>query len=145
MFRGNITATIDAKGRLKIPTSYRKVIEEKHKTNSFFITSIHGTCAQIYPLPVWEEIEKKVLEPPIMKPEKQKFLGKTSYWGREAEMDDQGRVVIHNPLRDHAQLEGEVAVLGKGNYLEVWLDRKYFQEKIVGEVFTDQEMEALGV
>jgi MraZ protein len=60
MLRGNYTARIDVKGRLKLPTSFRRLIDEKHGSE-FYITSLTGDCVRIYPLPEWELIEQKLL------------------------------------------------------------------------------------
>src|SRR5262249_51110715 len=108
MLRGNLPAKIDPKGRLKIPASFRKIIDESFGSR-VFVTSLNGDCVRIYPFPVWEEIEEKLAAPPTMKPEKIKFLDLTNYWGQEAELDDQGRVLIHQHLREAAKIDGDVA------------------------------------
>ena len=58
MLRGNAPATVDSKGRLKVPTKFRGRIEEAHGIR-FYITSDDGCAVQIYPLPVWEVFEAK--------------------------------------------------------------------------------------
>ena len=52
MLRGNYTARIDIKGRLKVPTPFRRLIEEKHG-GDFYITSLTGENVRIYPLVEW--------------------------------------------------------------------------------------------
>src|SRR6202045_4642353 len=59
MFRGSAPAKIDDKGRLKIPTDFRRAIEERYGPD-LFVTSIAGDSALLYPLPVWEEIEARL-------------------------------------------------------------------------------------
>ena len=142
MLRGNLPAKLDPKGRLKIPSSFRKIIEENFG-NRLFVTSLNGDCVRIYPFPVWEEIEEKLSAPPTMKPEKVKFMDLTNYWGQEAEIDDQGRVLIHMHLREAAKIEGDVAVMGRIRYLEVWRDATFREQKIDGQSFTASDMEAL--
>ncbi len=141
MLRGNLPAKVDAKGRLKIPASFRKAIEENFGTR-LFITSISGESVKIYPLPVWEEIEERLAAPPTMKPEKVKFLERANYWGQEAEMDRQGRVLIHQRLRERAKINGDVAVMGNIRHIEVW-NHDDFVRRMESAPFTDDDAEAL--
>lgn len=109
----------------------------------FFVTSLNGDCVRIYPFSEWEEIEAILAAPPRMKPEKLKFMEMTNYWGREAEMDDQGRILIHQNLREAAQMAGEVAVMGRIKYLEVWQDAIFKKLKIEEQRFSADDLEAL--
>ena len=98
MLRGNYTARIDVKGRLKLPTSFRRLIDEKHG-KEFYITSLTGDCVRIYPLPEWESIEQRLSLLPSMDPARRKFLDRTNYYGQQSTMDGQGRVLIHPLLQ----------------------------------------------
>ena len=118
MFRGNHPTRVDEKGRLKVPAEFKRVIDEKYSTQ-FYITSTDGKSAQIYPFEEWERIEQKLAGLSTYNPTKKKFLTRTNYWGQVAEMDNQGRLLLPQLLRDSAQLKGEVAVMGYLNRLEV--------------------------
>lgn len=107
-----------------------------------FVTSITGESVKVYPLPVWEEIEQKLSSPPLMKPEKIKFLERANYWGQEAVMDNQGRVLIHQRLRDRAKINGEVVVMGNIKHLEVW-NHEVFVSRMESRPFTDEDAEGL--
>lgn len=141
MLRGNYTARIDEKGRLKIPTTFRRLIEERYG-NKLYITSLTGDCARIYPLPEWIAIEERLLTLPTMDPVRKKFLERTNYFGQEAEMDPQGRVLVPYQLRAKAEMLGEVAVLGYLNYLEVWC-LEHFEARLAAAPFTDDDAAAL--
>lgn len=143
MLRGNYTARVDAKGRLKMPAVYRRIVEERWG-RELYLTSLTGENARIYPLPEWVVIEERLAMLPSMDPAKQKFLDLTNYYGQGAELDGQGRVVIHPVLRTSAELvpETDVAVLGYLTYLEVWsLER--FQARLAARPFTDDDAAAL--
>ena len=142
MLRGNLPAKMDPKGRLKVPASFRKLIDENYG-NRVFITSLNGDCVRIYPFPVWEEIEEQFSAPPTMNPVKMKFMDMTNYWGQEAEVDGQGRVLIHQHLRSAAKINAEVAVMGRITYLEIWDHATFRQEKIDGKSFSDSDLEVL--
>ncbi|MBI4445181.1 MAG: division/cell wall cluster transcriptional repressor MraZ [Acidobacteria bacterium] len=141
MFRGNFPATVDPQGRIKIPTAHRKILEEQYGPD-LYVTSITGENALIYPLDEWEQIEQRLLEPPKMLPGKTKFLRNASYYGQVASMDKQGRVMIPPHLREAAQIEGEVAVMGYLNYLQVW-NKERFQNLLRSDPYTDKDASAL--
>ena len=73
MLRGNNTARVDAKGRLKVPSSYRRVFDERWGTH-VYVTSLTGEAARIYPLKEWEIIEERLSMLPSMDPAKRKQL-----------------------------------------------------------------------
>ena len=143
MLRGNYTARVDAKGRLKVPSAYRRTVEERWGVE-VYVTSLTGDHARVYPLAEWGIIEERLSMLPSMDPAKRKFLDRTNYYGQVGELDGQGRVVIHPLLRSSAELlpETDVAVLGYLTYLEVWnLER--FQARLVADPFTAEDEAAL--
>jgi MraZ protein len=135
MLRGNYTARIDSKGRLKVPTLFRHYVEEKHGTD-VYVTSLTGECVRIYPLPEWESIEQRLALLPSMDPARRKFVDRTSYYGQQSSMDSQGRVLIHTLLRKSAGVVGEVVVIGALNYLEIWEHDK-FQQRLLSDPYTE--------
>jgi MraZ protein len=141
VLRGNAPAKIDEKGRLKIPNTFRAVIQETHGSD-VFVTSLDGESVLLYPMPVWEGIEHRLAQMPSTHPARKKYAARTSYYGQVAEIDTQGRVLIHARLRDSAQMAGEVDVLGQQNYLEVW-NHDRLAARIVGDEFTDDDLKAL--
>jgi MraZ protein len=141
MFRGNHPTRIDEKGRLKVPAEFKRVIDEKYGTQ-FYITSLDGRVAQIYPFEEWEQIEQKLAGLSTFNPTKKKFLSRVNYWGQQVEMDGQGRLLLPQLLREAAQIKGEVAVVGYQKYLEVRNLEAYRQE-ILQEQFTPEDEKTL--
>jgi MraZ protein len=82
---------VDEKGRLKIPAVFLDALQEFG--NQFYITSVTGETARIYPMKVWGEIEDKLAKTPSTNQAKRKFLMRTSYFGQMVELDGQGRVM----------------------------------------------------
>ncbi len=141
MLRGNYPARIDSKGRLKVPTAFRRYLEEKHGS-AVYLTSLTGECVRIYPMPEWEAIEKRLSLLPSMDPARRKFLDRTNYYGQQSSMDSQGRVLIHPLLRRSAAVVGDVVVLGYLSYLEVWeLDK--FQQRLLSDPYTEEDETAI--
>jgi len=118
MFRGNHPTRVDEKGRLKVPAEFKRLIDEKYGTQ-FYITSLDGKVAQVYPFEEWQRIEEKLARLSNFNPTKKKFLNRTNYYGQLVEIDGQGRVLIPALLREQARIQGEVAVIGNLTYLEV--------------------------
>ncbi|MBZ5627920.1 MAG: division/cell wall cluster transcriptional repressor MraZ [Acidobacteriia bacterium] len=145
MFRGNHPTRVDDKGRLKVPAEFKRVIDEKYAVR-FYITSLDGRVAQIYPFEEWERIEQKLAALSNFNPTKKKFLTRTNYWGQAVEMDAQGRLLLPQLLRDSADLKGDVAVLGYLNRLEVQSMEAVRKE--VEEPFTaddEKNLDELGI
>ena len=141
MFRGNHPTRVDEKGRLKVPAEFKRVIDEKY-AQKFYITSLDGTVAQIYPFEEWERIEQKLASLSTFNPTKKKFLNRTNYYGQVVEMDGQGRLLIPQILREAAQIRGEVAVLGNLTYLEV-RNLEALEKEIREQAFTDDDTKTL--
>ena len=141
MLRGNYTARIDSKGRLKVPTAFRRLIEEKHGAE-FYVTSLTGECVRIYPLPEWDSIEQRLNLLPSMDPARRRFLDRTNYYGQQALMDGQGRLLIHPLLRKSAGVIGDVAVLGYLTYLEIW-ELERFEQRLLSDPYTEEDEAAI--
>ena len=140
--RGNCPAKVDEKGRLKIPAVFLEGLKEFG--TQFYITSITGEDARIYPLSVWSEIEDRLAALPSQHEGKRKFLLRTSYYGQQVEVDGQGRLLLPAVLRESAQLKAEVDVFGELNILVV-MNHTGLVEKMKNEPLTGDELTALGV
>ena len=132
---------MDEKGRLKVPAEFKRVIDEKYG-QQFYITSLDGKVAQVYPFEEWERIEQKLAGLSTFNPTKKKFLDRVNYYGQVVEMDGQGRLLIPQILRDSAQVKGEVAVLGNLTYLIV-RNLETFRKEIEEQSFTPEDEKTL--
>lgn len=141
MLRGNFSAKIDDKGRLKIPAAFRAPIAEKYG-DSLFVTSVTGQSVQIYPMPVWIDLEERAARIPPSHPSRNRFFDRVNFFGQPAEIDRQGRVSVHTRLRETAAMTGDVDVFGKYNYLEVW-NHDRFVTRLDSDPFTEDDARAL--
>ena len=114
MLRGNFSAKIDDKGRLKIPTAFRAHIEQKYG-RSLFVTSLTGESVLLYPMRVWSRVERKLAKVPSTHPSRRRYSDQVNFFGQPAEFDKQGRVLVHSRVREAARMAGEVDVLGSSN------------------------------
>jgi MraZ protein len=140
--RGNCPAKVDEKGRLKVPAVFLE--ELKEYGTQFYITSITGESARIYPMKVWSEMEDKLTKQPASNQAKRKFLLRTSYFGQTVELDGQGRLLLPAVLRETAQMKGEVDVFGSLDYLEV-MNHTRVLDDLKNQPFTDEDWSILGI
>ncbi|HWX54401.1 MAG TPA: division/cell wall cluster transcriptional repressor MraZ [Verrucomicrobiae bacterium] len=141
MFRGNHPTRVDEKGRLKVPAEFKRLIDEKYNLE-FYITSVDGRVAHLYPFEEWQRIEEKLARLSNFNPTKKKFLNRTNYYGQVVEMDNQGRLLIPALLREAAQIQGEVAVVGNLTYLAVH-NKERFEKEIKEDKFTAEDEKTL--
>ncbi|CAN5746992.1 division/cell wall cluster transcriptional repressor MraZ [soil metagenome] len=141
MLRGNYTAKIDDKGRLKIPNAFRALVEGQHGSD-LFVTSLTGQYVRIYPMPVWMALEEKMAKVPSTHPARIKFFDRVNYFGQTAAFDNQGRVIIHPRLRETASMAGEVDVFGQYEWLDVW-NHERFVSRLQNDPYTDDDARAL--
>jgi len=132
---------MDEKGRLKVPAEFKRVMDEKYG-QQFYITSLDGKVAQVYPFEEWERIEQKLASLPTFNPTKKKFLDRVNYYGQSVEMDGQGRLLMPQLLREAAQIKGEVAVVGHLNHLEV-RNLEAFRRQVEDDKFTSEDEQTL--
>lgn len=140
--RGNNPTRVDEKGRLKVPTDFKRRLDEQFGETEYFITSRDGDRAEIYPLKVWEEIEARMATVPSMTPARKKFEDLTNYYGQQVGYDNQGRLLMPQLLRVKAHLADDVVVIGKGRYLEV-VNRDRFEVSLEENRMTAEDMASL--
>lgn len=116
-FHGATVITLDAKGRVAIPTRHRSALAEAGKV---VLTAHPDGCVLIYPPPEWEPVRARVEAFPSFDP-------RASWWKRlllgfeeHVAPDGSGRVLLPPALRLHAKLEREAMMVGQGHYFELW-------------------------
>jgi MraZ protein len=143
MFRGSAPTKIDDKGRLKIPSDFRRFVEERYGPD-LFVTSVLGDSALIYPLQVWEEIEHRLSALPSTDRTKVRYLERVNYYGQQVSLDVQGRILVPQILRESARMNGDVVVSGQLNHLVVW-NHESFVKRLDDQPFTDEDFRALSL
>lgn len=120
MFRGTSAITLDSKSRITIPTKYRGELLSDCQGKMVCTIDVQQPCLLLYPMPEWEEIELKLSElSSTIKEErlfKQLILGNAT----DCDMDKSGRLLINGPLRQHADLDKSVMLVGQLNRFEIW-------------------------
>ncbi len=143
--RGNSQARVDEKGRLKVPAQFREELDQlsKQHPGRFYITSLDGAHATIYPLDEWVKVEEALRRLPSSSEARRNYVTRTSYYGQEVELDSQGRVLLPQVLREAANLKGDVDVMGALNVLEVYNHERLVDEQIQGNPITPEQWKQL--
>lgn len=119
MFRGVNALHLDAKGRLAVPTRYRDTLA-RHCDGNMVVTVDRDHCLLLYPLPDWEEIERKLVKLPSFNKQARRLQRLLMGHATECQLDGAGRILIPPPLREFAALNKAVVLIGQGNKFEIW-------------------------
>jgi len=120
VFRGISNLSIDTKGRIAIPTKYRDEITDDFK-GQMVLSVDHGVrCLVLYPMSNWVDTEQNLMGLPnlsdAVRDMKRLILGHAE----DVKMDGQGRIMIAAPLREYAQMEKKIVMIGQGDKFELW-------------------------
>ncbi len=115
MFMGEYNHTIDAKGRLIVPSKFREILGDV-----FVVTKGLDGCLFVYDNEEWKRFEEKLRSLPITNKEARQFVRFFLAGATEAEVDKQGRILIPNVLREFAALTKDVVLVGVGSRIEIW-------------------------
>ncbi len=124
MFRGATKITLDAKGRLAIPTRYRERIATRCD-GQLVITLDRDHCLLIYPLPDWEEIERKLVRLPSLQKRTREMQRIMLGYATEVDVDGAGRILLSRELREVAGLERTAMLIGQGHKFELWDEERW--------------------
>ena len=120
MFRGVNNINIDAKGRIAIPIRYREQLLSHCGGEMVVTIETEERCLLIYPQPDWDDIQRKVEALPSFNVAARRVQRLLIGHATDIQMDNSGRLLLTNPLRDYAQLDKKGVLLGQGRKLELW-------------------------
>ncbi|MDJ0760251.1 MAG: division/cell wall cluster transcriptional repressor MraZ [Woeseiaceae bacterium] len=128
MFRGATKVTLDAKGRMAVPTRYRERLTARCD-GQIVVTVDKDYCLLIYPLPDWEELERKLIRLPSMNKVARRIQRIMVGYATEVELDASGRILISRELRDFAELQKQAILIGQGNKFELWDEERWVEKR----------------
>jgi MraZ protein len=142
MLRGATKVTLDAKGRLAIPVRYRERLMTRAEGH-LVATVDRDYCLLIYPLPDWEEIERKLTRLPALNKQSRRLQRLMLGHATELEMDSHGRVLLTRELREFAGLDRQAMLIGQGNKFELWSEERWSARR--DEWLADDDGEEAGL
>ena len=120
MYMGEYNHTIDAKGRLIIPSKFRDVLGDE-----FVVTKGLDGCLFVYDNTEWSAFEEKLKALPLMNKESRKFVRFFLAGAASVEVDKQGRILLPAVLREFAALDKDVVLVGVGARIEIWSSQRW--------------------
>lgn len=115
MFMGEYLHTIDGKGRVIIPAKFREALGVR-----FIATKGLDHCLFVYPMSEWTILEQKLRTLPFTQQDVRAFVRFFFSGATECEVDKQGRILLPANLREYAQLEKDVVLVGVSTRVEIW-------------------------
>ncbi len=128
VFRGANKVTLDAKGRMVMPTRYRERLAERSSAR-LVVTIDRDQCLLLYPLPDWEEIERKLMRLPTLNVQARRLQRLMVGHATEVELDAQGRLLLPPQLREFGGLTRDVMLIGQGNRFELWDEARWNERR----------------
>lgn len=128
VFRGATKVTLDSKGRMVLPTRYRERVLER-SGGRVIVTVDRDQCLLLYPLPDWEEIERRLMSLPSLHPQARRLQRLMVGHATDLELDGHGRLLLPPELRDFAQLERLGMLIGQGNRCELWDEKRWYERR----------------
>lgn len=129
MFRGVQHINMDAKGRLAMPARQREPLLTQCAGQIVVTIDTQSACLVVYPLPEWERIERDIQNLPTLKPAVKRFQRLMLGYATDLELDGSGRMLLPQPLREYAQLDKKLVLVGQGNKLELWSEALWLAER----------------
>lgn len=120
MFLGEYQYLLDEKKRLAIPSKFRKALKEKA-----IITRGLDGCLFLYPKKEWQKLAEKLGKLPLGQADARGFQRMMLSGAMEVEIDNLGRILIPDYLKEYADLKKRVIIIGLYNHLELWAEEKW--------------------
>lgn len=128
MFRGVNVINLDPKGRLAMPSRYRDQLMSQYGGRLVVTIDPMAKCLLVYPIDVWEEIQKKIEALSSFNADTRSFQRMMIGYATDVELDSSGRILLSQVLRNHAELDKHVALVGQGKKLELWSDKNWDEQ-----------------
>lgn len=128
MFRGATKVTVDDKGRMVMPTRYRERLIERSE-GKLVVTVDRDQCLLIYPLPDWEQLERKLMSLPTLHAQARRLQRLMVGHATDVELDGHGRVLLPPELREFAGLERHGMLIGQGVRFELWDEARWIEQR----------------
>ncbi|SBS30114.1 Protein MraZ [Marinomonas spartinae] len=125
MFRGIHHVSVDAKGRMSLPTRLRDELAQYEDEGVVVTIDPASKCLLLYPLIEWEQIQEKLDKLPSFQPQARRLQRLLVGHATDLDVDKAGRILLPAPLRDFANLDRKVTLLGQGKKIEIWSQEEW--------------------
>jgi len=116
---------MDAKGRVAVPMRYRQRLIDEARGELVLTIDTEQRCLLVYPLPIWEEIERKISALPSFHSATRRIQRLLIGHATEVTLDSHGRMLLPTVLRDYAHIDKRIMLVGQGNKFELWSEEHW--------------------
>ncbi len=127
MFRGINLIQLDSKGRMAMPARYRTQLQASASARLILTIDTQEPCLLLYPLPEWELIEQKIEALPSFHKASRRIQRLLIGHATEVELDSNGRLLVPTLLREYANLDKQLMLIGQGKKFEIWSETGWQQ------------------
>jgi MraZ protein len=138
MFYGEFEYKIDEKGRVPIPPRFRNALKD-----GVILAPGAERCITAYTIPEWRKLSTTLTESSLTRSKMRRLSRALFATAFSTRIDNQGRIAIPAPLREHAEIVDEVVVAGSNTYLEIWNRILWEEEKSISQEQAWQIIESL--
>ena len=131
-FSGWYEHTVDTKGRVSIPASFRDKLAANHESSLFATRSLSGRCVEVFPASEWQRLLEKVAGLSQVDPTVIAFRRRFISAATELTVDGSGRVLLPPAVRAQLGIERDVMITGNIEHMEIW-DRDTFADVADGD------------
>jgi len=140
LFQGEHAKQLDDKGRVSVPSAFRRVLMERYGDARIVVARWpYDPCLSAWPLAGWRAFQERLDAQPSSKHKRafQRFVYSSAV---ELVPDRQGRVLLPAPLREYAKLSKEVQFVGAGKTFQIW-DAQRWSEQLEEDLALAQAFE----
>ncbi len=138
MFYGEFDYKLDEKGRVPLPPKFRNALKD-----GLVLTPGQEKCITAYTIPEWNKLSASLTGGSLTRSKMRRLSRAIFSTAFSTKLDNQGRVAIPAPLRDHAEIVDDVVVTGANTYLEIWNKVLWEEEKALSQEQAWQIIESL--
>lgn len=138
MFYGEFDYKIDEKGRIPIPPRFRSALKD-----GVVLAPGAEKCITAYTMPEWKKVSDKLTDSSLTRSKMRRLSRALFATAFPTKIDNQGRIALPAPLREHAEIVDEVVIAGANSYLEIWNKILWEEEKSISQEQAWQIIESL--
>ena len=138
MFYGEYGYKIDEKGRVPVPPKFRNALKD-----GIVLTPGAERCLTAYTILEWKKLSAKLTGSGLSRSKMRKLSRVLFATAFSTRIDNQGRIPVPAPLRDHAGITDDVVIAGANTYLEIWDKLAWEEEKRISQEQAWQIIESL--
>lgn len=129
MSRGSSHISVDAKGRVAIPTKHRDALNSDSNASLVVTISATDRCLLLYTADAWSAVEEKLVGLPTLNPQIRKLKRMLIGHADDVSMDGSGRVLLPQALREFANIGKKAVLVGQGDKYEIWDEGQWVAER----------------